>query len=374
MNKNFSNPKLQDDEINLVTVVKALLNSKIIIFFSALIFLILALFYAFQKQPLYQSNAFIEIGQYGNINGSSSLIENPSSIIQNVKINLIYKNIKPLQSDEVNVVDSLMLNDVFIAKSDELGSIEFQTFEGKIISIKYISDSIEQNMRVLNKFINHIIERHSSIEELVFKDTQKSLIDNINSVKLEIAHFKAVLKSTNSNQMLTIKNKIISLENDLPFINRKIEALKQILIDEQVNLNLLLIDKDSRKERAMVSPTLEQILYTYKMEIISVENSEQKVLREIDKLNKQLKIISNNLEPYNLFSLSQRKIALEDQLQSINMLRNKTQLINEVKTSSILPNKRVYAFIGFIFGLFFGIFLVLVKDFTNTFRKSSAST
>jgi len=374
MNKNFSNPKLQDDEINLVTVVKALLNSKIIIFFSALIFLILALFYAFQKQPLYQSNAFIEIGQYGNINGSSSLIENPSSIIQNVKINLIYKSIKPLQSDEVNVVDSLMLNDVFIAKSDDLGSIEFHTLEGKIISIKYISDSIEQNMRVLNKFINHIIERHSSIEELVFKDTQKSLIDNINSVKLEIAHFKAELKNTNSNQTLTIKNKITSLENDLPFIKRKIEALKQILIDEQVNLNLLLIDKDSRKERAMVSPTLEQILYTYKMEIISVENSEQKVLREIDKLNKQLKIISNNLEPYNLFSLSQRKIALEDQLQSINMLRNKTQLINEVKTSSILPNKRVYAFIGFIFGLFFGIFLVLVKDFTNTFRKSSAST
>ena len=138
MQQNINQTNHYEDEIDLNVIIQKLMESKIIIIVTTLIFTILTFLYAPQKQPIYISSVLIEIGHYDLNDGSVELIEQPSSLTQDLKNNLIYKDL-----------------------DENLSSAKIKVLSNNLIKIDYSSESAEKNTNVLNTFFNYLDIRHS---------------------------------------------------------------------------------------------------------------------------------------------------------------------------------------------------------------------
>ena len=85
MQQDINQTNQYEDEINLIEIIQKLMESKIIIIVTTLIVTILTYLYTLQQQPIYQSSVLIEIGHYDLDDGSIEILEQPSSLIQDLK-------------------------------------------------------------------------------------------------------------------------------------------------------------------------------------------------------------------------------------------------------------------------------------------------
>ena len=131
MQNNNPNDYLQEDEIDLKEIFKLLINSKKLIIAITLVITTLGAIYTFQKAPEYKSTALIEIGGKNTLTNEKGLIEPGKDLIQDLKINFIYKNSS--LSNEKGLVDALV----------------FRLIEKKLLQIEYISSSAEKNNNLL---------------------------------------------------------------------------------------------------------------------------------------------------------------------------------------------------------------------------------
>ena len=86
MGANFNHLDNSEDEFDLKKVIMLVLKSKFLILTITSFFTLTAFIYMSQKETLYQTSAIFEIGLYGE-----ELLETPPSLIQNLNVNLIYK-------------------------------------------------------------------------------------------------------------------------------------------------------------------------------------------------------------------------------------------------------------------------------------------
>ena len=350
MQQNIDQTNQYEDEIDLIEIIEKLIKSKMIIIVTTLIVTILAYLYTLQnpKHPIYQSSVLIEIGHYDLNNGILEIIEQPSSSIQALKINLIYKTL-----------------------DENLSDAKINLLEDKLIKIEHSSGSAEENTNVLNKFINYLDIRHSRIANTKSLEKRGVISYEIDNLSSEIEFAEKLLLAQNEDTKLQISNQIKILTNQLQFIDKKISSLDQIITEDQENLQLLKSVPDLYIERTTTNPTLNQVIYTYKRSHTDLLENKQDITVQIYNLEKKLEIMENShLESEKLFELSQKKDKLEAKLkdlENINFIR--TQTIGEIKTHSLVPNNKKIMVVGFIAGLIAGIFIVFINEFVKTYRE-----
>jgi|ETNmetMinimDraft_13_1059891.scaffolds.fasta_scaffold20361_2 capsular polysaccharide biosynthesis protein len=352
MQQNINQTNQYEDEIDLIEIIQKLIKSKMIIIVTTLIITILTYLYTLQQQPTYQSSVLIEIGHYNSNDGSIKLLEQPSSLIQDLKINLIHKNLDENLSS---------------------AKIKIKILEDELITIDYSSGSAEKNTNVLNKFINYLDIRHSRLANA----KSLELSDEIDSLSSEIEYTEKLLLALNKDKKLQISSQINTLTNQLPIIDRKISDLEQIITEEQENLQLLKSVPDLYMERTTINPTLNQVIYTYKINHTDLLINKQNIKDQIYNLEKKLEIMENShlshLESEELFKYQKEIDKLKVKLKGLENLNfTQTKTIGGVKTHSLDPNNKKIMVLGFIAGLFAGILIVFINEFVKTYRERKA--
>jgi hypothetical protein len=374
MHNNNPNDYLQEDEIDLKEIFKLLINSKKLIIVTTLIITLLGAIYSFQKKvplPLYESTALIEIGSNYQYQDKQKKLFEPTKtlineIIQELTINYIHKQ-------KVNV------------------SINSIKGVNRLIQITSSSASSVKNKNLLNEMIEYVENRHS-----ILLNENKQRITN--QLTYEIESLNDKIEFSVSSLLLRISSKIESLNNELPKIDSKIESLNEVIIAEQNNLLLLKSVPELFIQRAAQSPTLNEIIHSYKTQLFDLKAEKIYLSQEKDDLESQLKFLENNdLESVNIFRIFQEKNDLESQLKffenndlesekvfelsqekdslelelalQMKQTSTSTQLIGKIVTDTIHLKKDLTIFLSFIFGLFLSIMLVLINYFYKAFKE-----
>jgi len=440
-----------EDEIDLFKIAHKLAASKKLIIIITLLITILGSIYSYQRLPIYTSTALIEIGSY------DKLIEPVSTLVQELNINFIHK-----QNESLNL----------------------ESIENRLIKIITVSPSSVENEKKINRIVDYIEDRHSklisnNIKETEYKLTSKidlknkdiefkysTLLNKITNEKLRISseidllnrqiEFKYSTLLTQSkneklrisseidllnrqiefkystlltqikNEKLSISSEISKLENQIPNIDLKILELNSIINQDQKNLLALKSNPELFIQRAAQSPTLNQVIFTYKLQLIQLEAEKIDISQLKDNLEFKLQQLeSKDIDSGDIFKLSQAKDNLEFKLQQLTtkdtesadifklsqvkdnlefklqqlttkdtesadifelsqvidnleleleFLKkkkyNNSQLIGGIQTSILESNKKLVIFFSFIIGLFFSIIVVFINEFLKTFKNS----
>jgi LPS O-antigen subunit length determinant protein (WzzB/FepE family) len=381
MANNLNRSKYFEDEIDLREIIKILIESKKLIISSILIFTIASIIYSLSIKPSFNTSAKLEIGYVEINNGDRELIESATDFISNLKV-LIMKNPDGKFSQDVSM----------------------NSFEGKVVNLKTTSGSAEQNENLLTEMINYIDERHSKLSIISSNLRKKTLVDEIDSIKSEISYLKNKLSyeidSINTqisylkeNMRVDLESKILKLQSSVPLLDQEITQINQVLIEDSNNLNSLK-GTNLSIQRAANSPTLEQVISTYKSVINKLTRERNNSILDISIMSKKLDALKNNtlrsenlfkleerkkdLENYasqsdELFSLEQERKILENQLQTLmNEAQVKTHLIGNIETKTIKPKTQLTILLGLIIGFIMSIFLVFINNFIKNFRESEA--
>ena len=361
---NNPNDYLEEDVIDLKEIFKILINSKKLIIVITLIITTLGSIYSFQKVPQFRSTALIEIGNSGIDEYEQITIEPAKNLIKELTINFIHKQ-KILNNNTAN--------------------LKIKSIQDRLIQISHSSASSEQSEYILSEVIGYIENRHALLLNESIQKTKTELaykIENINNqIKIknsalstqrddeklrlsnQIESLKDQIKMTNStlliqnngeklrlsNQIESLKdqikltnsslltkrngeitrisNEIFILNNILPTLDRRIKVLNNVIVEDQNNLKLLASDPDLLIQRAAQSPSLSQVISSYKDKLIDYENEIVSLKQKKNTLGSELKALKNtDLESSNenlnkiyleIFKLSQVKESLEFELRII---------------------------------------------------------
>lgn len=316
-------------EIDLREIFKILIESKKLIIVTILIFTITSIIYSLSLKPKFESSAILEIGHTELPDGTQKSVEKPSDLISNLNL-YQYLNFQENNQD-----------------------VSFKAIENKLIIIGTTSNSSEQNENLLAEIIRYVDERHSNLTLLTNNQKKDEISRQIEMIESELSFIRA-------NELSKIEDRLAKLTNELPVIDLEISQI------EGINNEVMLI------ERASNSPTLEQVIYTYKTQINALNREKSSYIQEIKSLNNQLQSLENDtLQSKQLFSLEQEKAILKNELQILmNQTQVKTQPIRNIKTNTVKPKTQLIITLGIIFGFIASIFLVFVINFLKSYRES----
>jgi hypothetical protein len=326
MQKNSPQMGNLKDEISLFEIVHKLIASKKLIITITLLITILSSIYSYQKAPVYKSFALIEIGRYGQ--HKQTLIEPAPSLIRDLMINFAHK-----QNELINIT----------------------SFEDKLIRIHTELTSSVKSEKLINEIIEYIENRHTYL--------QKS---NAHQAKNYLSNI--------------ITNKILTINNALPQIDLKIKSLNAIINIDEANLKILKSNFVLFQQRLAQPPTPDQVIYSYKNQLLDLNNQHKSLQQEKVNLQLQLKLLEgNNLEYFEIFKLLPEKDSLEElffnELHLESLLHQKytnSRLIGEIQTNALNPKHKTNILFSFILGIFFSSFIVFINEFVKTIRKDYA--
>ncbi|MDA9031060.1 Wzz/FepE/Etk N-terminal domain-containing protein [Candidatus Pseudothioglobus singularis] len=332
----FSYP---EDEISLQEIFKTLFASKKLIISTILIFTIASIVYSLSLKPSFKSSTYLEIGYYEMLGGSQELIETPSDLISDLEI-LLLKNPEGKFSQNVSM--------------DQI--------HGKLINLKTTSISAEQNENLLIEIFNYIGERHANLAVLMTDQKKRQISNEIELIKSEISFLKEITQAN-------LEASISKLKNDLPILDQEISQLNQVIIDDSYNLNIV---KGSTLalERAANSPTLEQIISSYRSKINQLTRERNNSISDISILSQKLDALNKDtFQSDELFVLGKKQKVLENNLQmSTAQTYIKTNIIGDTQTNTIKPKTQFIISLGMILGFISSIFLVFIRSFIKAYR------
>ena len=345
MENNINQSPNDYEEIDLKEIIKILLESKKLIISTMLIFTIASIIYSLSLKTSFLSSANLEIGYSYEENGSKDLIESPSDLISDIKIQL-------LRNPDSKFSQNVAIN----------------SLEGKVINLKTTSISAEQNESFLTEIISYIDKRHSNLSLLKnnFKTSQISL--NLETVNSKIAAIK-------EKQILDSQDRLNILSSELLIIDLEISELEKLLLDSTNNLSLLKENDNMFEEGAAISQALMQITFFYKAQINTLNRKKSSNTQEIKSLNNHLKFFEKNMILSDqLFSLEQNKAILENELQMLmNQTQVSTSLIGNIETKTIKPKTlSIILSMGIILGFITSILLVFIRNFVKSYKESKA--
>lgn len=322
-----------EDEINLSRIYVKFVTYKTLILTITLFFSIAVSVFTIQIKSQYKSIALIEIGNYKTIDGVLKPIESVPALINNVNINLLYKN---------NFGDK--------------NGYQITPMEGSIVQIQRKSYSINENEQSLKKIIDFIINRHKDISDA--------------AINPEIKSIETELKKINNIIFNTFRASINKLEHELPYLENKISEIDKIIKANEKNLLALESNPELLLKQATDAPKINQVIHDYKIKKIDLEKQRQNVIFAIEKYGNTQNLpsdssdviaglLENSNEASNLtFDLIQKKINLETQITHAK-IQNETKIINKI-TSSELDNKKPLIIVA---GVFIGFLISLIVSF-----------
>ena len=438
---NQKSPSYADEMKDFKRIFHKIMQSKNIIIFTSLFFVLSALSYSLQQDTIYESSVLVEVGNSKSIENNLKIVKDSTSLIESFKTGLLKGKFK------IN------------------GSIKLLPIEESLLRLSSKSNSIQENSLVINQAIsviknlnvesfeklnnNNIIYLNNAIidleDELLFnkqiyeinKNKNKQLIeDNYilerNEIENLLIKMKEELKSVKT-EMNSIRvfnenfifNEIKKINRAIPEIKKQIELIDKVIKADQSNLELLASNPQLYIERAAKEPTLSQIIFQYKTQLLNfqtkikqlenkaivLESNPQLILEESQKnslisiihllnkrsqmeteitlLKKNLEFLESNkimrLEQLNLekwqqdyvasvgiFSLKKEQNVIKKELNFLmNPQYNSARIVGEIKTTTHNVDYKFFIFLGLILGFVSSLFFILIKEFVNAFKRSS---
>jgi len=413
-----------DYGIDLIEVLRTIFNAKKSIIIVTLAFLLLTFIYTTQKEAEYQSTVFIEIGSYDLLNGEKKLVEPVSSLIKKLKVNLIYKHQLKLDSRKLNFnsIEDQLLEINYTSPSSELN----ETIINEAITISQEShigilanmvNSISEKIITIDnniEFIRNSIENQQESQKLIAINSIRAIDQEVeflkNSIENQQKSQKNSIEQQQESQKLIAINSIKAIDIKIPALEEKIKYLLKLIPEEENNLLLLESVPSALLQRAASSPTLQQIIYIYNEQAITLKTQIQDLQQEKDTLEMQVKSIGegefefaseelfqlqqeeelfilqqekelfklqqekDTLEMHvksllegefaseELFKLQQEKDTLEMQIKLVKDQKSTTQPIRELETSEIKTSTLIITLVGSILGFIFSIFIVFIRQ------------
>jgi uncharacterized protein involved in exopolysaccharide biosynthesis len=302
----------QEDEIDLKELFKTLWLKKNFILGITATITILAGVYAFNKTPIYQATAIVEIGNYKLYNNNKVSLDSANELVK--KLNILFIDIFKNEKD----------------RKFEITSISTLKKVKNFVGIKAEAISNELASQAILKVVSHIKNNH-----------QKILDDVRNKHKLKIKNID--IKISN------IKNKEIKL------LSEKINIQQTYLNDYQLQLNTI---ESNIKDIEISNPALTALKLMKKRDLSSF----------ILKLNLQLIDMYHKKDTLKTITINK----LLEQRQLINSMMlpynyHNSEIIGQIITSDYpaKPKKKLIVAVAFIAGFILSILLSFIM---NAFR------
>ena len=312
----------QEDEIDLKELFKILWAKKILIISLTFAITLLAGIYAFNKTPIYEATALVEIGNYklhnnnNNNNNNKAILDSTADLSK--KLNLLFIDMLKNEKD----------------RKVEISSISVPKKSNNFIEIKAEAISNEIASREILKVVDYIKNKHQKIlsdvknrRELEIKNIDTK-IDNIKNKEVKLLSEKINIQQANLNdyklQLDTISHNIKEIENTNPALTALKLMEKRDLSSFILELNLQLMDMRNQKDE---------------------------------------------LETTNINRLVEKKQLVESMMLPHNY--KNSEVIGRVITNDypIKPKKKLIVAVAFIAGFILSIFLVFIM---NAFRKEDS--
>jgi LPS O-antigen subunit length determinant protein (WzzB/FepE family) len=235
----------QEDEIDLKELFKILWLKKNLIISITAIITIMAGVYAFNKTPIYEGTALVEIGNYKNNNNNNNnnnnvLVDSVPELVK--KLNLLFIDLLKNEKDRKATITSI---------STTKGVTGF-------LDIKSQSTSNELVVNEVNKVVSYIQNKHQTImddvknrRKLEIKNIQ-TRIDNIKNKEIKLLMQKINAQQNNLDNYRVQLNKMITNIEDISKTDPALTALK--LMEKRdistfvAELNLQLMDMRDKKD------------------------------------------------------------------------------------------------------------------------------
>jgi len=365
----------QEDEIDLKELFKiSWLKKNFILGITATI-TILAGIYAFNKTPIYQVNALVEIGNYklhNNNNNNKAFLDSASELSK--KLNYLY--IKPFEKS-------------VIVRNSEVVSISTPKKIKNFIEIRTEATSNQLATDEINKVIKHIqIEHSAALNDI--KQRRESSIKDINRQIFDLKEYKLVSANTSIDHLKTIELAAINRDIDflqqvqIPNINKKLSSLDRIIRSDQKSLDDGYQNFDSIKgSPALASLRLNKLQF---LETKIFNNKNLIIDLEAKQINLQLNKLKTlegekiNLLQVKLLKLKEDRVKINNSLESLNEDKAELQSLlssHNYKNTDVAgqiithdrpakPKKKLIVVVALIAGFILSIFLVFIM---NAFRK-----
>ncbi|MCT7500231.1 Wzz/FepE/Etk N-terminal domain-containing protein [Aliarcobacter cryaerophilus] len=304
---------LQEDEIDLRELFKTIWDKKVFIIVFTFVITLIAAIYAYNKTPIYEAKALVEIGEYK---------KNPvdDAVALEKKLSTIFIDM------EKNLKD----------KTSEISNISVVIGLKNFLEIKSESTSNEEAKNEILKVLTFVQNEH----EKILDDVKKQKEMELRNIDLQISDIK-------SKSVDLIDKKI---ENNIKNLKSLEEQLKQI--DE----NLKKIDT--------LNPSLAALKLMEKRDITNSINT-------ITIQNFELESKKDELLTTSLYNLEENKKIIELSLLPHNY--KNTQIVGEIMTNDFpaKPKKFLIIAVAFVTGFILSIFLVFVIQFIQGTKKES---
>ena len=222
----------QEDEIDLKELFKVLWAKKILIISITFIITLLAGIYAFNKTPIYEATALVEIGNYklhnnnNNNNNNNNKASLDSTADLSKKLNILFIDMVKNEKDREKLITS-------ISAAKKVNSF---------IEIKAEATSNELASKEILKVVSYIKTQHQTKLKNVLED-RKSRIDSINrqinTIKNKQLELLSKDKNLNGDEALLNSLQLISMING----ELGIQSISG-LIKEKTELTLLLNERN----------------------------------------------------------------------------------------------------------------------------------
>ncbi|MGJ0288458.1 Wzz/FepE/Etk N-terminal domain-containing protein [Aliarcobacter cryaerophilus] len=304
---------LQEDEIDLRELFKTILDKKVFIIVFTFVITLIAAIYAYNKTPIYEAKALLEIGEYKKnpVDDAVALEKKLSTIFIDME-----KNLKDKTSE---------ISNIYVVKGLK-----------NFLEIKSESTSNEEAKNEILKVLTFVQNEH----EKILDDVKKQKEMELRNIDLQISDIK-------SKSVDLIDKKI---ENNIKNLKSLEEQLKQI--DE----NLKKIDT--------LNPSLAALKLMEKRDITNSINT-------ITIQNFELESKKDELLTTSLYNLEENKKIIELSLLPHNY--KNTQIVGEIMTNDFpaKPKKSLIVAVAFVTGFILSIFLVFVIQFIQGTKKES---
>jgi LPS O-antigen subunit length determinant protein (WzzB/FepE family) len=313
----------QEDEIDLKELFGVLWAKKTLIISITAIITIMAGIYAFNKTPIYEATALVEIGNYklhnnNNNNNNKASLDSANELVK--KLNILFidmmKNEKDREFEIISISSSKKVNNFVDIKAEAISN---EIASGEILKVvTYIQN---KHQKILHDVKNR--------RELEIKNIETK-IDNIKNKEVKLLSEKINIQQANledyKQQLNTIGNNIKDIENTNPALTALKLMEKRDLSSFILELNLQLMDMRNKKDELKTTA--------------------------INQLLEKKQLVKSMMLPHNY-----KNSAIVGKI-----------IVNDYPTK---PKKKLIVAVAFIAGFILSIFLVFIM---NAFRKEDDKT
>lgn len=308
---------LQEDEIDLRELFKTIWAKKVFIIIFTLVVTILAAIYAYNKTPIYEAKALVEIGEYKLNSTTKNSVDDAVALEK--KLSTLFVDM------EKNLKD----------RTSEISNIAIVKGLKNFLEIKSEATSNEEAKNEIIKVLTFIQGEHGKILDDVKKQKEMEL----RNIDLQISDIKsrtvALIDKKLENNVKTLEN----LQEQLKFVD---ENLKKI---DSLNPSLAALKLMEKKD------------ITNSINTLTVQNFE-------------LESKKDELLTTSLYTLEENKKIVELLLLPHNY--KNTQVVGEIMTNDFpaKPKKSLIVAVAFVTGFILSIFLVFLMNFIRSSKEN----